>query len=77
MSSLTVFVFFVLSEFRTVHLQTIVDSFNGARGASYAFRVLAKAPCAYAMENDLLDKNYAQFVKLPKVEKAEKVIFTK
>jgi len=66
-----------ISELRTAHLQAIVDSFNGARGASYAFRVLAKALCEYAMENDLLDKNYAQFVKLPKVEKAEKVIFTK
>lgn len=66
-----------MSELRTAHLQAIVDSFNGQRGAATSFRVLAKALCEYAMENDLLDKNYAKFVKLPKVEKAEKVIFTK
>ena len=33
--------------------------------------------CRYAMENDVTDKNYAEFIKLPKYEKTEKIIFTR
>lgn len=32
--------------------------------------------CRFAMENDLIDKNYAEFIKLPKFDKSEKIIFT-
>ena len=64
-----------MSEVRAIHFQNIVNEHNGA-GVSRGIKVLAKALCRYAMENDIIDKNYAEFVKLPKKEKAEKMIFS-
>ena len=65
-----------MSDVRTAHLQGVIDDLWETPGAAYSARVLAKALCLYAMKNDLIDKNYAQFVTLPKAEKKEKVIFT-
>ncbi|MBR1528619.1 MAG: tyrosine-type recombinase/integrase [Oscillospiraceae bacterium] len=33
--------------------------------------------CRFAMENDIIDKNYAEFIKLPKFQKKEKRIFSR
>lgn len=65
-----------MSELRLAHLQMIVDNIKGSYASAYHVRVLAKQLCKCAMENDIIDKNYADFMKLPKNEKAEKVIFT-
>ena len=64
-----------IADLRTPDFQQIIDT---AKSASFAntIRALAKMICSYAVENDAVGKNYADFVKLPKSEKAEKVIFT-
>lgn len=64
-----------MSEVRATHIQSIVNAHPGA-GVSGCIKTLAKALCQYAMENDILDKNYAEFVKLPKSKKVEKMTFT-
>ena len=64
-----------MRELRTAHIQEIV---NRAKSKSTAeiLKVLAVMLCKFAMENDILVKNYAEFVKIPKFEKKEKRIFT-
>lgn len=64
-----------MSELRTAHFQDIV---NKAKTKSTADKLksLAIMLCRYALENDIVNKNYAEFVKIPKFEKKEKVIFT-
>ena len=37
---------------------------------------MANMLCKCAQENDLIPKNYAEFIKVPKFEKNEKLIFT-
>ena len=64
-----------MTEVRAVHFQELVNEHNGV-GVSRGIKVLAKAICKFAMENDIIDKNYAEFIKLPKKEKAEKMIFS-
>ena len=64
-----------MKDVKTVHFQQLVDAHVGA-GVSSNIKTLAKALCRFAMENDILDKNYAEFVKLPKMEKTEKTIFS-
>lgn len=64
-----------MKDIKTVHFQQLVDEHVGA-GVSSNIKTLAKALCHFAMENDIINKNYAEFVKLPKIEKVEKMIFT-
>ena len=64
-----------MRDLRTAHIQEIV---NRAKSKSTAeiLKVLAVMLCKFAMENNILVKNYAEFVKIPKFEKKEKRIFT-
>ncbi len=39
-------------------------------------RILANQLCSFAMERDIVSKNYAQFLKIPKIDKKEKEIFS-
>lgn len=64
-----------MSSVKAVHLQSIVNSHSG-NGVARCIKALANYLCKFAMENDIIDKNYAEFVKLPKSEKTEKTIFT-
>lgn len=64
-----------MSDIKTMHFQRIVDAHVGT-GVSANIKTLAKAICKYAMENDLINKNYADFIKLPRIKKTEKMIFT-
>lgn len=60
---------------RTADFQKMI---NHARSAStaHAIKILAGMLCKYAIENDLIEKSYAQFIKIPMFEKSEKKIFT-
>lgn len=62
-------------DLRTSHVQQIM---NGATSKSAAeiIKALASMLCRYAMQNDVVQKNYADFAKIPKFEKKEKLIFT-
>lgn len=64
-----------MRDLRTAHIQEIV---NRAKSKSSAeiLKVLSVMLCRFAIENDILLKNYAEFVKIPKFEKREKRIFT-
>lgn len=66
-------------DLKTADFQRCVDA-QAAAGASRSkcekIRQLCSQLCKFSMQNDLIDKNYAEFVKLPKEEKKEKQIFT-
>lgn len=64
-----------MSDIRAAHFQPFVDAAT-SKSAADKIKSLAVMLCRYAMENDLVDKNYAEFVRLPKFEKTEKTIFT-
>lgn len=64
-----------ISELRTAHFQDIVNKANSKPTAD-KLKSLAIMLCRYALENDIVNKNYAEFIKIPKFEKKEKVIFT-
>lgn len=64
-------------ELKTAHLQGIVDE---NKTASYvaSFKVFFSQLYAYALKHDICDKNYSEFIEIPKVEKkTDKVPFTK
>lgn len=64
-------------ELKTAHLQSIVDE---NKTASYvaSFKVFFSQLYAYALKHDICDKNYSEFIDIPKVEKkSEKIPFTK
>jgi integrase/recombinase XerD len=64
---------------RTGHLQRIIDDMDN-EGLSYSamhhVKVLMGLLYKYAMQNDIVHKNYAQFLKLPKKPKGVKPAFT-
>lgn len=64
---------------KTADFQRMVDNL-GEHGYSWEthkkLKGLCSQLCKYAMQNDIMDKNYAEFVKLPKKEKKERQIFT-
>lgn len=63
------------ADLRTAHFQEIVNRAN-TRGTAKWIKGLAHQVMQCAFENDIVSKNYADFVKLPKFEKTEKIIFT-
>ena len=65
-----------MRDIRTDHFQSIVNQAT-SKSASDTIKAMAVMLCKYAMENDIINKNYASFVKVPKFEKKEKKIFTK
>lgn len=64
-----------ISDIRAAHFQPTVNAATSKSAAS-KLKSLALMLCRYAMENDLVDKNYAEFIKVPKFEKSDKIIFT-
>lgn len=66
----------IFTELRTAHFQKIIDSSNKAKGTKEKIKVLLGLLYKYAMQNDICDKNYAQFILLGKEDKKEKEIFS-
>lgn len=64
-----------MRDIRTTHFQDIVNAAT-SKSAADIIKAMGTMLCKYAMENDILVKNYAEFVKIPKFEKKEKRIFT-
>lgn len=65
-------------ELRTAHIQSVIDKCHKAkmsRSSLEKIRIVASMLYNYAMQNDIVNKNYAEFVRLPKTEKEEKSIF--
>ena len=63
-----------IRELRTAHIQEIVNAATSKSACD--IKTMAVMLCKFAMENDIVTKNYAEFVKIPKFEKREKRIFT-
>lgn len=62
-------------DIRTAHYQEIVNSAT-SKSACEVIKAMAVMMNRFAMENDIISKNYAEFIKIPKFEKTEKRIFT-
>ena len=62
---------------RTAHVQRTLDDISASKSQStlQKVRTLWGLLFKYALENDIVTKNYAQFATLPKYEKVEKEIF--
>ncbi len=68
-----------MRDIRTDDFQLIIDELvkkGRSRSSCDKIKILANKLCQFAMERDVVNKNYAQFVKLPKAEKKEKEIFS-
>lgn len=71
------------TKFRDIHLehyQKIIDDMtsNGKLySAAQKLKVFVNQICKWAMREDIIQKNYAEFLKIPKKEKKEREIFTK
>lgn len=66
-----------MRELKTADFQMCIDvvAEKYSRSKCEKVRQLCSQLCKYAMQNDLMDKNYAEFLVLPKEEKSEKTIF--
>lgn len=68
-----------MRDIKTAHIQSCIDKADSegySRSKCEKIRQLCSQLCKYAMQNDLIDKNYAEFVKMPKAEKKSKSVFT-
>ena len=61
-----------MRDLKTADYQTIIDSMHGmSRSSCEKQRQLFSQLCKYAMQQDIIDKNYAQFLLLPKAAEAK------
>ena len=68
-----------VKDVRTGHIQAVVDTCaenSMSRSTLEKIRTTAVLMFTYAMENDIVNKNYAKFIRLPKKEKVKKDRFT-
>ena len=67
-----------MCELKTADFQRCIDKCaqNFSRSQCEKVKQICSQLCKYAMQNDIIDKNYAEFLKLPKQNKKEKEIFT-
>ena len=67
-----------IRELKTADYQKCIDACAEKFSRSQCEKVkqLCSQLCKYSMQNDIIDKNYAQFIKLPKAQKVEREIFT-
>lgn len=68
-----------VKELRTAHLQTVIDQCHKggmSRSSLEKIRTVAIMLFNYAIKNDILNKNYAKFIELPKTGKIEKDRFS-
>ena len=65
-----------ISDLRTADFQSILDTASSLSTAT-KIQVISSALCRYALENDIIIKDYSQFVKKPDFEKTEKIPFSK
>lgn len=68
-----------MRDIRTDDFQFVIDDLvkkGRSRSSCDKIRILANKLSQFAMERDIIAKNYAQFIKLPKETKKEKSIFS-
>lgn len=68
-----------MRDLRADDFQIVIDELvkrGRSRSSCDKIKILANKLCQFAMERDVVNKNYAQFIKLPKENKKEKEIFS-
>lgn len=68
-----------LSDIKTVHIQKVIDSavsMGRSRSTCEKIKQLASQLCQWGMQNDLLNKNYAQFVEIKSTKSTSREPFT-
>lgn len=66
-----------MRDIRTAMYQQIIDDHAELSASSLNnIKIVLKCCCEYAKQNDVIAKNYASFIELPKKEKAEKEAFS-
>lgn len=66
-----------MRELRTGDMQSCIDAASEMSASSLSkIKILLTQLCDYSMQNDIVNKNYAKFIKLPKKEKTVKDCFT-
>lgn len=65
-----------ISDLRTADYQEIIDKAKSAPTANKLISLCSMIN-TYALENDIIQKDYSAFVKMPKFDKKQKQIFTK
>ncbi len=68
-----------MKDIKTADFQRCIDAVaqKYSRSKCEKVRQLCSQLCKFAMQNDIISKNYAEFIVLPKAEKKEKTIFTR
>lgn len=64
-----------MSDIKTAHFQMVLDK-TTSKSAASIIKVMVGMLCKCAIENDIIVKDYSMFLKIPKFEKNEKIIFT-
>lgn len=59
-------------DIKTAHLQDVMDNCGKGHGTRRKLKVLFNQLYSYALQNDVLDKDYAQFVDVGKKEETER-----
>lgn len=67
----------IVKDLRTAHMQKIIDA-NADKSSSYLqkIRILFNLLMKYALQHDVVIKNYASFIVLPKRERVERGVFS-
>ena len=65
-----------MRELRTAMLQKVINDCPRGRDTKEDIKSLASQLFKYAMQNDIVNKNYADFITLPKAESTEKEPFS-
>lgn len=65
-----------VKDIRTGQLQSIIDTCPNSASSLRDIKALAHMMMEYARQNDIINKNYADFITIPKENKKEKDIFS-
>lgn len=66
-----------VAKIRTEHLQKCIDECPHGKRTKENMKALGTSLCRYAMQLDIVDRNYAEYVYIQKEERAEKIAFSK
>lgn len=64
------------TDLRTSHFQKIIDNLDRSKSTKSKVKILLGLLYKYAMQNDICNKNYAEFILLNREQRQEKEIFT-
>ena len=65
-----------VAKLKTEHLQKCIDECPHGRRTKENMKALGTSLFRYAMQLDIIDRNYAEYIYIPKTEKKEKTAFT-